>query len=427
MRGHRRLLLAAAVLAVGATAATARADVDLIFRYNYENVDEIRAGLDAFEARHPEISVTLERIAFKDARDQFIREAATGGGPDVVHLAFVWVKDLGTAGACMRLNDLIEEHGIGEVGWEDFVATDLVYGEDGESIHGVPFATDTWAMVYNTEVMAEAGIDAVPETWDELLEASRKVKAETGKIGFGFAAGTSAANTIWFLANFYWWSDGGSLVVDDGQSGYTTGISAEHVAQVIEYFDTYLKEDLTTPGSLGIDAWNAPEVLEPMLRGEQFAAIMPVFTAVAMFEDWRGRNPGADLPFTTAVTPHGSGEPTTHLGGQSLCVNANTPHVEESWQLMQWLNAWEFFENYNTGYYPAQFSLLEKRPFPEELKGFQEQFAEGARSWGPYARGPATIASMWNQTSRSFGAAFIGSKTYREAAEELLAFVEDQL
>jgi multiple sugar transport system substrate-binding protein len=127
------------------------------------------------------------------------------------------------------------------------------------------------------------------------------------------------------------------------------------------------------------------------------------------------------------MTPHGSGQPTTHLGGQSLCVNANTEHVEEAWKLMQWLNSWEFFENYNTQYFPAQKSLLARRPFPKELVGFSEQFTKGARSWGPYARGPAPIAGMWNQTSRSFGAAFIGEKTSMEAAEELLAYVEDQL
>jgi multiple sugar transport system substrate-binding protein len=426
MRIHRQLLLGATFLALGATGAAAQ-DVDLTFRYAYENVDEIRAGLDAFEQQNPGIKVTLERIAFKDARDQFIREAATGGGPDVVHLAFVWIKDLGTAEACMQINDLIEQQGIGEQGFDDFIATDLVYGEDGESIYGVPFATDTWAMVYNTDIMAEAGIGQVPETWDELLEASRKVKENTDKVGFGFAAGASSANTIWFLANFYWWSDGGSLVVDDGQGGYKVGISPEQVAKVIEYYDTYLKEGLTTEGSLGLDNWAAPEVLEPMIRGEQFAVILPVFTAVQMFDDWRERNPGKDLPFTTAMTPHGSGEPTTHLGGQSLCVNANTEHPEEAWKLMQWLNSWEFFESYNTAYYPAQNSLLAKRPFPEEMQGFRDQFEKGARSWGPYARGPAAIATMWNQTSREFGAAFIGQKTPVEAANDLLAFVEDQL
>jgi multiple sugar transport system substrate-binding protein len=86
MRIHRQLLIGAAFLALGATSAPAQ---ELTFRYAYENVDEIRAGLDAFEAKNPGISVTLERIAFKDARDQFIREAATGGGPDVLHLACV--------------------------------------------------------------------------------------------------------------------------------------------------------------------------------------------------------------------------------------------------------------------------------------------------------------------------------------------------
>jgi len=426
MRSTKGIWAAAALGMVG-WVAPALADVELTFRYNYENVDEIRAGLDKFEQDNPGITVTMERFAFKDARDQFVREAATGGGPDILHLAFVWIKDLGTAEACMRINDWIDKEGIGAAGFEDFIATDLVFGDDGESIYGVPFATDTWAMVYNTALMAEAGIESVPETWDDLLAFSRQIKEKTGKIGFGFSAGSSGANTIWFLANFNWWSDGGSLVVDDDSGGYKLGITAEQVASVIDYYNAYLEEDLTTPGSLGIDAWNAPEVMEPMVRGDQGAAIVPVFTAVQMFDSWRERNPGQDLPFTTAMTPHGSGQPTTHLGGQSLCVNANTEHPEESWKLMQWLNSWEFFESYNTGYFPAQKGLLAKRPFPDELQGFQDQFNDGARSWGPYARGPAAIASMWNQTARSFGAAFIGEKTSMEAAEELLEFVQDQL
>ena len=419
--------LAGAAMVMMAMAAPAVAEVELILRYNVENVDEVRAGLDVFEQQNPDIKVTLERIAFKDARDQFIREAAVGVGPDVVHLAFVWVKDLGAAEACLRLNDLIEAHGIGAAGWDDFVATDLMYGPDGEAVYGVPFTTDTFAMIYRTDVMAEAGIEAPPETWDELLEDARRVKEKTGKIGFGFAAGASSANTIWFLANYYWWSNGAALVVDDGEGGYTTGITAAQIAEAIDYYGTYLDEDLTTAGSLGIDAWNAPEVLEPMLRGEQWAVMVPVFTADQMFADWRARHPGDELPFTTAMVPRGTGKSTTHLGGHALCVNAHSEHPEEAWKLIRFLTSWEFFESHNTGYYPAQYELLKRRPFPPEMAGFAEQFTKGARSWGPYARGPATIASMWNQTSRSFGSAFIGEKTPLQAAEELLDFVKQQL
>jgi multiple sugar transport system substrate-binding protein len=427
MRLGQRAWLTCAGLVAWGFAASAGAEVELTFRYNVENVEAVRAGLDVFEQRNPEIKVTLERIAFKDARDQYVREAAVGVGPDLVHLAFVWVKDLGGAHACLRLNDLVQSQGIGVAGWEDFVATDLMYGPDGESIYGIPFTTDTFAMIYRMDVMAEAGIAAPPETWQQLLDDSRRVKERTGKIGFGFAAGASSANTIWFLANYYWWSNGAALVLADGQGGFTTGISAEQIAESIEYYRTYLKEGLTTEGSLGIDAWNAPEVIEPMLRGEQWAVMVPVFTADQMFADWRARHPGQELPFTTAMVPHGSGASTTHLGGHALCINANTRHPQQAWKLLQYLNSWDFFERYNPGYYPAQYQLLERRPFPPEMKGFSEQFTKGARSWGPYARGPASIASMWNQTSRSFGSAFIGEKTPLEAGQELLAFVEQQL
>ena len=187
MKYLSRLWLTAVIFLSILIGNSALAEVELTLRYNFDNIDEIRAGLDQFEKDNPGIKVELERITFKDARDQFIREAATGVGPDVVHLAFVWIKDLGIAEACMKINDLIDKHGIGENGFDDFIATDLVFGDDEESIYGIPFATDTWAMIYNKEIMKEAGIDKIPETWDELLDASRKAKA-AGKIGFGFAA-----------------------------------------------------------------------------------------------------------------------------------------------------------------------------------------------------------------------------------------------
>ena len=37
----------------------------------------------------------MQRSSFTEARDQLVRVAAEGGGPDVAHLAFVWVRDLG--------------------------------------------------------------------------------------------------------------------------------------------------------------------------------------------------------------------------------------------------------------------------------------------------------------------------------------------
>ena len=68
MLSQWRVLAGAAGAVLLALGSQARADAQLTFRYAYDNVDEIRAGLDQFEKDNPGIKVDLERIAFKDAR-----------------------------------------------------------------------------------------------------------------------------------------------------------------------------------------------------------------------------------------------------------------------------------------------------------------------------------------------------------------------
>lgn len=417
------------VLMLGLTLAAAMvtavpAQVTITFRYAFPDGDLIRDALVDFEKKNPGIKVNLQRSSFTEARDQLVREAAVGGGPDVAHLAFVWVRDLGTAGALMPLNDLVKSKGLGQ-GWDDFVATNLTYDDKG-NFYGVPFAMDTWAMAYNRQVLSAAGITKTPETWEELRNASRQIKQRTGKIGFGFPGGAGGNNSIWFLCNFYWWSDGGTLVDRDAGGKYVTGITPEKIAEVFRYWDSYFKEGHNPKGNLAVAQIFEPQIMEPMTRGEQGIAILPVWSYISLVSDWRKRNPNQELPFYSAPTPHGSGKPTTHLGGQSLGVNANTKQPDAAWKLVQYLTSWDFYQTYYKAYYPAQKSLIAKMNFPPELKGFQEQFTY-ARSWGPYSTGPAVIGAMWNQTARSFGSAAIGEKSFEAAGKELYDFVAEQL
>ena len=398
--------------------------VELSFRYAFPDGDIIAKALKEFEQKNPGITVKLLRSSFADARDQLVREAAVGRGPDLAHLAFVWIKDLGMAGALMSLNDIVKEKGLGQ-GWDDFVASNLTYDNSG-IFYGVPWATDTWAMVYNRDVLKEAGITKTPVTWEELRDASRQIKKRTGKIGFGFGAGAAGNNSIWFLSNFYWWSDGASLVDQNSAGKYVPGISKEKIVETFKYFDSYLKEGHNPEGNMSV-SWAAdPQILEPFARGEQGMAIFPLFTYIGFIKDWQKRNPGKALPFYSAATPYVSYKPQTHLGGQSLGINANTKYPNETWKLVKFLTSWEFFQKYYTDYFPAQKSLLKRMKFPAPLKGFQDQFGH-ARSWGPYATGPAVIGAMWNQTARAFGSSAIGEKSFEQAAQDLLDFVDEQL
>src|SRR5262249_11278592 len=120
----RRSLTTLLVLGIVGFAAAAYAETRITFRFNDAESKAMRVALDKFEAANPDIKVTLQTTGWKDARDQFLREAAVGQGPDVVHSAFVWTKEFGTAGAVRALDDLIAKDPLPK-GLDDFIAIDL--------------------------------------------------------------------------------------------------------------------------------------------------------------------------------------------------------------------------------------------------------------------------------------------------------------
>ena len=121
----------------------------------------MRMALDEFEEANPGVRVKLERIAWSSSRDQLLREAAIGRGPDVVQSTFVWVEEFAQSGALKPINELVQYSPF-ENGFDDFVATDLTY-HNGKA-YGVPWTVDTWSMVYNNNVLKEARIEIKPRT-----------------------------------------------------------------------------------------------------------------------------------------------------------------------------------------------------------------------------------------------------------------------
>jgi|TARA_B110000908_G_C10265049_1_gene462966 multiple sugar transport system substrate-binding protein len=391
----------------------ASAEVELSFRFNDSEREEMRAALDEFEAENPGITVDLKTIAWKDSRDQFLRESAVGQGPDVVHIAFVWTQEMAEAEAVLPIEDLVQ-YGAFENGFEDFIATDLTIF-DGKA-YGVPWSADTWAMVYRTDLLAEAGITEFPTTWNNLLEDSRSVKETTGKTGFAFPA----ANQIWFPVNYYLWSNGSELITADGNGGYTIGSSRDQIVEAMNYFKSYIDEGLASKSILSIDQPHDPALLQALLDGNQAMALMPTNTYRQLLSAFEEIHPGAPLPFDSGVMMAGTEGPQTHLGGRTLVVNSNTEHPEEAWKLLQFLTSAPLFEEYYTNQFPAQKSMLSEIEYRDEELGFSEQLANNTRTWGAYAESGVGVGPLWNVTSRAFGTALSGQMSSEQAADELL-------
>ena len=411
------LAAAAAALTFAATAALAQQKT-ITFRFNDPEGPQMRAALDEFERLNPTIKVSMQRVSWGDAQAQFLREAAVGTAPDVAQLAFVWPRSFGGAGALRPLDDLLKRDKIGVRGFEDFVARDLSVGADGK-VYGVPWTTDTFAFIYNKDLLTQAGVAGFPKTWAGLRDASRAVFQKTGKAGWAFPAGSCGTPSIWFFLNYYWWSQGPGFIELGPDGKFKVGMTPQLIQEGFDYYDSYLKEGHNPRGSVSVCLWGAPEVVEGMLTGSAAMASVPDGVAIDILEKWKQRNPDKPAPFATAPHPAGPNGSRTHLGGRMLGIGANSKNVEEAWKLIEFLSQPDpTFTKHYTNYTPAQQAALAARPWPPELTGFPEQL-KTARSWGAYGIGPVPIPFMWNAVGRAAGSVFIGEKTSAQAAAEL--------
>jgi len=401
---------------------TAHADTTLTFRYNDPDPETIEAAIAAYEAANPDITIELERISWSDARTQFLREAAVGTGPDIVHIAFVWPQEMGSAGALVPLNDLIASKGAG-AGFDDFIAGELATGPGGE-IYALPWTADTWTLVYSPSVLADIGV-AVPTTWDELKTAS-KAAADAGKVGLGFPAGSGASNSIWFLVNYYLWSNGHALVVEDGNGGYKLGVDEATLSAAFTFFTEFMDAGGNPESNIAYGGLADIGTLAPMVEGNQAFSIMPPNVTKELIAATQARNGNDAVVFASTKLPDGLNVGTSHMGGRMLGINANTEHQDEAYAFIQFLISGEFFSDFLTAQFPASKSALAQVEFAKGLEGFAQQLPN-ARTWGAYANSLTPIGTMWSETGREFGAILVGDKTADQAAAGLLATIQGML
>lgn len=114
------------------------------------------------------------------------------------------------------------------------------FAEHGGKYYSFPYTKSVLMMYYHREVLDAAGVAKVPETWDEFLDACRKVKAATGKPAYAASVDCSTIDGMIF-------SQGGEVA-----TGRTTHFDQPPSIRVFEMLETMTKEGLVyqiTPGS----------------------------------------------------------------------------------------------------------------------------------------------------------------------------------
>ncbi len=122
---------------------------------------------------------------------------------------------------------------------------------DGEHLWAMPYANVVSGLMYRKDVFVAAGLDPEhpPQTWEELLDYSRKIRALPGKFGFMFATGP---NVSWSVFNFLA-SNGVIYMERDADGRWRAAFNNMEAAEAIYFILRLVRERFETDDERRLD------------------------------------------------------------------------------------------------------------------------------------------------------------------------------
>ena len=256
---------------------------------------------DEYNSTHKGVKVTpVFQGLFEDMQVKMLASAVTHQLPDVAQVQLEFMEPYIYNGIIDPINKYIPE-----TEREDIIPQfwDLVT-RDGE-IYGVPFCISTQVFFYNEDAFKMAGLDPnrPPDTWEEMIEMSKKLTMDTNGDGkIDRYAAMFWLNGIYGIAPFLW-DNGGKIFSDDGKKVNLTSDAMVKTVQMLK--------DLVYKYEIMPRNWTDWESGQAFLQGK---LAMGGFTSAAI--SYGEKN----LPWKLRISllPKVNGNRYTVLGGSTL-------------------------------------------------------------------------------------------------------------
>lgn len=318
-----RCCLAAALLAASGTAGAAELS---FWSWRQEDKAAYQSFIDLFNRDHPDIEISFQAFEAQNYPTILSTALAAEQGPDVIMVrAYGAFQAVAEPGYLMPLDDSTVP-GLSAFPAEALAAETLK--TDGR-IYAVPFAQQSMLVLYNKAIFDAAGLDE-PETWDDLVAASRTLQEE-GVIPF--ANGTATAWQNETLVGALLPSLIGRQFEADVLAGRATFEDPRFVSALarLDELKAYFP-----PGFVGIDYATAQQL---------FLSGRAAMFAAGSYEigNFQRQNPDMQIGiFASPVGQPGDERLVSLYYDGGYAVNARTDHPEEALTFVRWLASKEF-------------------------------------------------------------------------------------
>lgn len=158
---------AALLTACGGSSGSGKTTISYL---SWQTEEDARPLIDAFEAAHPDIKIDFSYSAPTAGYFQTLQPRIAGNQQPTVHCINPETKE-----------KLIGEKLVADLTDEPFMAmladaNKRAYEGDGR-VYGASFGAWAAGIVYNRDLLAKAGADSVPQSWDDFLTLCQDLKA----------------------------------------------------------------------------------------------------------------------------------------------------------------------------------------------------------------------------------------------------------
>ncbi|WP_427918623.1 ABC transporter substrate-binding protein [Streptomyces sp. cg40] len=298
----------------------------------------LQPELDKFK-KQTGITVKLEVVPWSDLLNRILTATTSGQGPDVLNIGNTWSASLQATGAFLPWNAA----NFAKIGGKDrFVDSALgSTGAVGKDPAAVPLYSMAYALYYNKQIFADAGIAQPPATWAELLADGKKIQAK-GKQVLG-AEGANVSENIHHTFVFAK-QHGADFFTADGKADFTNdGV----VSAVKQYVDLMAKDKVIPVGNA---EYAQNQSVSDFAKGK---------TAMLMWQSASAnlKSQGmSDSSYGIAPIPVQSGTPGTGaqvnsmVAGINLAVFKNTNNLDGSTKFVKFMTSDAEQKILNTAY-----------------------------------------------------------------------------
>ncbi|MEV4069106.1 ABC transporter substrate-binding protein [Nonomuraea fuscirosea] len=123
------------------------------------------------------VKVNLQKYQWPDLRTRLLADFASGTVPDLVEEPGGWVQEFAISGNARSLQDYVDRDGEAMGFPSDWQPVTVERNSFQGKVYGVQLHLTCNTLLYNQAMLRDAGV-AVPTTWEEFLDAAKKLTGD---------------------------------------------------------------------------------------------------------------------------------------------------------------------------------------------------------------------------------------------------------